>query len=131
MDSLTPIMTAEAVSVPGVISGSNILRDLLNRISERLSGDCNLRASDAYAGYSFQAVITIQLHDVYACEVATVVKGGQMNPQRPVTRVDLGAQVVAEPDPGNLERPIDPAGFMEPEPLPGPTDTRGLRRGSK
>ena len=113
--TLTPSM--EAVAVPGRISGSAIIADLLKRIGERLSGDCNLRASDAYGGYSFQAAITIQLNDVYPVEVATVVEAGRIHPHRPALRIDLGTEVTAAEPAVNLERPVDPAGFMEPEPV--------------
>lgn len=118
----TLVPVTEAVSVPGAISGSSIIADLCRRIAERLSGDCNLRPSDAYTGYSFQCALTIQLHDVYGVTVATVVEAGKLDPQRPVTRVDLGSQVVAEPDGGNLERPVDPSGVVE-----MPVKEKGIR----
>jgi hypothetical protein len=122
MDSLTPHMQPEAVTIPGAISGRSIIADLCRRIAERLSGDCNLRPSDCYTGYSFQAVVTIQLHDVYACEIATVVEAGRIDPQQPALRIDLGSQVVAEPEDNNLERPVDPSGVAE-----MPVKEKGIR----
>jgi hypothetical protein len=47
----------EAVSVPGSVSGSEVINDLLDRVAEKLSKSCNLRQSDSYAGYT--ATVTV------------------------------------------------------------------------
>jgi hypothetical protein len=108
--SLEPIM--EAVSVPGTISGSEIVDDVCSRIADRLSRDCNLRASDCYGGYAFTASVEIQLLDVYPVTVSAQVAVGALNRQLPSQHVALGSEVSGEqPDSAHLEKPIDPEGF--------------------
>jgi hypothetical protein len=101
------------VVVPGVISGSSIIRDLLNRIEEKLARNCDLRQSDAYSGYSFKVEITLQLLDVYPTTVAAEVEAGTINPQLPSAHIALGSEVVAEEPEPSLERPVDPDGVVE------------------
>ena len=97
----------ESVSVPGSISGSSIVRDLLNRIKDKLSRDCSLRPIDVYSGYSYRVTVELQLADVYSTTVATEVAVGRIDPRLPVTRVDLGSNVlIAASDQPNLERPV-------------------------
>lgn len=59
--TLTPIM--KPISVPGQISGTAIINDLLARIADRLVHSCDLRQIDAYADYSAEVAIKVQLRD--------------------------------------------------------------------
>lgn len=68
MATLSPNM--EAVQVPGQISGAAIIDDLCQRIRDRLSRDCSLSQSDAYAGYAARVTVELQLKDVDITEVA-------------------------------------------------------------
>jgi hypothetical protein len=111
---MEPLMEpiTEPIHIPGRISGAAIIDDLCDRIAERLAHDCSLRATDAYSGYSARVQIELQLHDVYPTEVAATVKVGEINSQLPSAHIDLGGEVVAEPESGNLERSIDPDGSL-------------------
>jgi hypothetical protein len=79
----------ELVGVPGAISGTAIIDDLLNRIGERLSRDCALRETDAYQGYSATVQINLQLADVYPVEVAAQVAVGTVDAAQPSTRIAM------------------------------------------
>ena len=110
--SLTPQM--EAIQIPGQISGTGIIDDLSKRIAAKLAQSCDLRTTDCYSGYSAQVQIILQLHDVYPVEVSAQVAVGNIDAQKPVQRVTLGAEVEAPDESGNLERPVDPAGAETP-----------------
>jgi hypothetical protein len=102
--TLTPSME---VGVPGIISGTGVIKDLCRRIAERLSRDCDLRASDAYSGYSAQVTIRIQLTDVYPCEVSADITVGKIDEQLPSARITLRPDVlIAAGGQPNLERPV-------------------------
>jgi hypothetical protein len=110
--TLTPIM--EPITIPGRISGTGVIDDLCNRIAEKLARSCDLRAIDAYSGYTAKVTIELQLLDVYPCEVTAVVPVGTIDPQLRSVRIDLGSEMSAEEtESGSLERPIDPAGATE------------------
>jgi hypothetical protein len=53
--SLEPNM---AITIPGSISGPQVIDDLLNRVAQRLERDCSLRPIDCYAGYSAKVTMT-------------------------------------------------------------------------
>lgn len=103
--ALTPVM--EMISVPGQISGSAIISDMLNRIREKLERSCDLRQTDAYAGYSAEVEIKLQLRDVDTTEVHSQVNVGSIDPGQPVQRIALGGEVIAKAD-HSLERPVVP-----------------------
>jgi hypothetical protein len=110
--TLTPVM--EPISVPGVISGSSIVHDLCSRIAAKLTSNCDLRAIDAYSGYTAKVEIMLQLHDVYPTTVTAEVEVGKINSQLPSEHIALGSEVAAEETAPSLERPIDPDGVTEP-----------------
>jgi hypothetical protein len=103
----------EVIATPGAISGTGVIDDLLNRIAAQLERSCDLRASDCYTGYAARVRIDLQLHDVYAVEATAQVAVGSIDPTQPSQRITLGptVQAEAEPAPGSLERPVDPAGI--------------------
>jgi hypothetical protein len=101
--SLTPIM--EPVSVAGTISGSSIISDLCTRIAERLQLSCDLRATDAYAGYSAEVEIKLQLRDIDTTPVAAQITVGAIDPSQTVERIAMGGEVIAVAD-RSLERPV-------------------------
>jgi hypothetical protein len=102
------------ILIPGSISGTAIIDDLLSRIEEQLSRDCNLRQVDVYSGYAAKVQIELQLLDIYPAELVATVKVGEINSQLPSAHIDLSGEVEAEPESGNLERPIDESGVTEP-----------------
>jgi hypothetical protein len=107
-----------AVAVPGSISGSAIVRDLLDRIADKLSRDCNLRGIDVYSGYSYRSTVELQLHAVYPTTVYTEVAVGRIDPKLEVQQIELGSDITAvEPEASNLERPVDPDGGVEQPPV--------------
>lgn len=71
LTTLEPVM--EAIAVPGAISGTAIIADLIDRIGDKLSRDCNLRCIDVYGGHSYRVTVELQLHGVYQTEVTTGV----------------------------------------------------------
>jgi hypothetical protein len=106
--------TLEVVSIPGTISGSSIIHDLCNRIADKLSRDCCLRAIDVYSGYSYRVTLELQLNDVYPTTVAVEVATGRIDPKLEVQHIELGSDITAaQPEDVNLERPVDPDGFIE------------------
>ena len=86
--TLTPI---EAISVPGSMSGTAIIRDLLGRIGDRLSRDCSLRAIDVYSGYSYRVTVELQLADVYATAVTAELAVGRIDPKLEVQQIESGS----------------------------------------
>jgi hypothetical protein len=112
---------AEAVAIPGTISGSSIVRDLLSRIADKLNRDCSLRPLDVYSGYSYRVSVELQLHDVYPTTVTAEVAVGRIDPKLEVQQIELGSDITAaEPEASNLERPVDMAGVVAP-PAPPPS----------
>jgi hypothetical protein len=113
----------EPISVPGAISGSAIIDDLLNRISEKLSRDCALRETDAYQGYSATVQIRLQLADVYPVEVAAQVEVGTINPGQPSEQITVDTATVTADEVQeragfeslSLERLVDESGFTLPK----------------
>jgi len=110
--SLEPIT---AISVPGHISGTGIIDDLCNRIAEWLSRSCDLRATDAYAGYSAKVSIELQLADVDTTEVRADVALGTIDPKLSTHTITLEPDVAGESDNSQpLEKPVvDPQGFVQ------------------
>ena len=107
-------MQDSAIAVPGTISGASIISDLLDRIGDKLSRDCCLRSVDVYSGYSYSVTLQLQLHGVYQTEIATEIGLGRIDPKLEVQQIELGSDITAaEPEPANLERPVDPAGVIE------------------
>jgi hypothetical protein len=103
----------QAITIPGSISGPQVIDDLCGRIAAQLARDCSLRQSDAYSGYRAKAIVTIELLDVYPATVTAEVAVGNPDPQRSHT-ITLEPDVAGMADEsGSLERPIDPAGITE------------------
>jgi hypothetical protein len=75
MATITSIM--EPISVPGRISGHEVITDLLDRLAEKLAASCDLRPSDSYSSYSAKVSVELQLVDVDQTEVVTEVGVGQ------------------------------------------------------
>jgi hypothetical protein len=102
------------ISVPGAISGTVIIDDLLNRIGDRLARDCSLRSTDAYRAYSARVTVELQLHDVYEAEVTAEVQVGSIDGQQASQQIVIEEAATADAacnrsglQPSSLERPID------------------------
>jgi len=106
--TLTPVMQPpEAISVPGVISGTAIVADLLHRIGDKLAQSCDLRMTDAYGGYAAKVSIELQLLDCYPVAVNAQVAVGTIHPLRPSRHIDLGSEMTADEPAPSLERCVD------------------------
>lgn len=103
--TLEPVMTA--ISVPGWISGSAIIDDLLHRIREKLESNCDLRATDCYRSYSAKVFVELQLTDIDTVTVGAEVHVGAFDPALKVERIALAGEVEAAGD-VNLEKPVEP-----------------------
>jgi hypothetical protein len=94
---------SEAISVPGRINGHQIIDDLLRRIGERLSRNCDLRESDSYSSFSARVVIDLSLVDVDRVSVVTDMVIGTSPASAP-------APPVAKP----TKSPLEPTNSLEP-----------------
>ncbi|MGA7312628.1 MAG: hypothetical protein WBX22_01535 [Silvibacterium sp.] len=113
-----------AVQIPGRISGEAVIHDLLDRIAAQLSGDCSLRSTDAYLGYSAKVSIELQLIDVDTTPVAATVNVGAIDPGQPSQKIVIGSDVTGSETEQSLEKPIDPDGVIEPVAAAAKTTTR-------
>jgi hypothetical protein len=112
--TITPIM--EPISVPGRISGHEVIADLLDRVAERLSTSCDLRQSDSYAAYSAKVSVELQLRDVDTVSASQQITVGtldaeQLSQRITVTVPPVSPEEVAErlglPQTESLERSVD------------------------
>jgi hypothetical protein len=126
MATLTPNM--EAITIPGSISGPQVIDSLLDKIAERLSGDCSLRETDRYSGFSARVTVELQLRDVYNVEIIAGINHGDIDPAQPVRRITLGSTVEGEEEQPALERPVDPSGVTEPPPPARRLYVSGVRK---
>jgi hypothetical protein len=111
--TLEPIM--EAIDVDGQISGLDVIDDLCCQIAAKLARHCDLRATDAYSGYSAKVQIELQLTDLDTVGVSAQMVIGTPNPSQPFQQIAVDVpQVSAEEvfsrtglGSPSLERPID------------------------
>jgi hypothetical protein len=116
---LEPVM--EAISVPGSMSGTDIIDHLCNEIADKLSRSCDLRAVDSYARYAATVQIEMQLTDMDTTEIVERINVGTIDPCQPSQRLtidvptaqaeEVGERLGLEFESASLERPIDPTGF--------------------
>ena len=85
--NVEPVM--EPVSAGATISGEDVITDLCACIAERLSRDCNLRASDCYTSYAAQVSIDLQLVDIDRVEVKDDIVIGTLDPEKPSQHIKV------------------------------------------